>query len=236
MTAPAATLLHGDVLDVLPGLAGRDFAVVVADPPYCSGGMQATGRVKPKHDVRYNPHRDRWILGDQMSTEVYREWLRAVLRLALNACRDSACAFVFTDWRMWPVVQHAGEAGGWTTAQMVVWDKVGKGLGHFWMNQHELVWCGFKNRRRHPPGVGRGNVVAERKPREQAHPNAKPPRLIEALLASVAVEGGVLDPFAGGGSTGIAARQAGREFTGIDVDGEWVEQARRNLQMGLMAA
>lgn len=226
-------IIHGDALDVLPRLRGRGFAAVVTDPPYCSGGMQQAGRVKPKDEGRYNPRRERWILGDQMSTEVYREWLRAALRGALDACADGAQAFVFTDWRMWPVVQYAGEAGGWTTAQMVVWDKANCGMGYFWMNQHELVWCGFKHRRRHPRR-GQGNVFRCRKPAGQAHPNAKPVELAEFLLSAVAVAGGVLDPFMGGGSVGVAARLAGRDFVGIEVDAEWAGCAERVMAEGLV--
>jgi len=222
-------IIHGDALDVLPRLRGRGFAAVVTDPPYCSGGMQSTGRVKPKDGGRYNPARERWIAGDAMSTEVYREWLRQALRGAFDACRDAAQAFVFTDFRMWPVVQYAGEGGGWTTAQLVVWDKAVHGLGNFWMNRHELIWCGFKHKRKHPDGVGRANVFCCRKPSGQAHPNAKPVKLIQYLLAAVAVEGAVLDPFMGGGSVGVAAGLAGRGFVGIDVDAEWVKLAEGHL-------
>jgi len=126
----------------------------------------------------YNPSRSEWIVGDQMSTEMYREWLRHVMRGALDACCDGAQAFVFTDWRMWPVVQYAGEAAGWTTAQMVVWEKVSGGCGAFWMNAHELVWCGFKNRRLHPRRTGQRNTWRGSKPRKQLHPNVKPVEMI----------------------------------------------------------
>lgn len=225
---PKIELLKGDALDLLPSLAARDIAAVITDPPYCSGGMQATGRMKQKDDGGYNPVRDRWILGDSMSTEVYRDWLRKILRMCMDSCVDGGQAFVFTDWRMWPVVQYAGETAGWTTAQMVVWDKTIKGMGRFWMNQHELVWCGFKNKRQHPKS-GQGNLWRGGKPKGQLHPNAKPVGLIRYLLESVAVDGAVLDPFMGTGSVGVAARMSGRDFIGIDVDGEWIDEARANV-------
>ena len=44
-------------------------------------------------------------------------------------------------------------------------------------------------------------------------------------------EGGlVLDPFLGSGSTGIAAIQEGRNFTGIDMTQHYVDIAERRIQ------
>jgi site-specific DNA-methyltransferase (adenine-specific) len=42
--------------------------------------------------------------------------------------------------------------------------------------------------------------------------------------------GTVLDPFAGSGSTGVAAKRLGFKFIGIEMNDEYVEIARRRLE------
>ncbi|MDE2099706.1 MAG: site-specific DNA-methyltransferase [Patescibacteria group bacterium] len=46
----------------------------------------------------------------------------------------------------------------------------------------------------------------------------------------------VLDPFCGSGTTGLVARQLGRDFVGIDLNPEYLEMARRRIgQQGTLA-
>ncbi|MBU7579473.1 MAG: site-specific DNA-methyltransferase [Porphyrobacter sp.] len=40
----------------------------------------------------------------------------------------------------------------------------------------------------------------------------------------------ILDPFAGSGTTGVAAKMLGRKFIGIERNGEYVEQARKRIE------
>lgn len=62
------------------------------------------------------------------------------------------------------------------------------------------------------------------------HPAMFPIPLAEHLIKTFCPEGGtVLDPFAGSGSTLIAAKQLGRQFYGFDIMPEYVEMARQRL-------
>ncbi len=62
------------------------------------------------------------------------------------------------------------------------------------------------------------------------HPTVKPLSLMRYLVKLFAPVGGVvLDPFAGSGSTGVAALQEGRSFVGIERDAHNVEIARRRM-------
>ena len=63
------------------------------------------------------------------------------------------------------------------------------------------------------------------------HPTQKPVRLMETLIELASTAGQVvLDPFAGSGSTLVAARNLGRRFIGYEIRGEYVGVARRRLQ------
>lgn len=62
------------------------------------------------------------------------------------------------------------------------------------------------------------------------HPTVKPIDLMRWLIRLVTPAGGlVVDPFAGSGSTGIAAHLESREFIGIEKDAEAVAVARKRL-------
>ena len=62
------------------------------------------------------------------------------------------------------------------------------------------------------------------------HPTVKPVELMEYLCRLVTPKGGtVLDPFMGSGSTGIAAKNEGFEFIGIEKEKEYYEIAEQRI-------
>ena len=63
------------------------------------------------------------------------------------------------------------------------------------------------------------------------HPTEKPVGLIANLITSVTKPGDlILDPFAGSGSTLVAAKKTGRRFIGIELDDEYFEKAHRRIE------
>jgi len=62
------------------------------------------------------------------------------------------------------------------------------------------------------------------------HPTVKPVELMKYLIRLVTPKGGkVLDPFNGSGSTGMAAVELGYEYTGCELDPEYVAIAERRI-------
>ena len=63
------------------------------------------------------------------------------------------------------------------------------------------------------------------------HPTVKPVRLMEWLCRLVTPEGGtILDPFAGSGSTGVAAVREGFGFVGLEINPEYVGVTRAKIE------
>jgi site-specific DNA-methyltransferase (adenine-specific) len=70
-------------------------------------------------------------------------------------------------------------------------------------------------------GVASGNKL---------HPTQKPTQILTPLIESFCPPGGVvLDPFAGSGSTCVAALSVGRRFVGIEMDDRFHQVACRRL-------
>jgi site-specific DNA-methyltransferase (adenine-specific) len=70
------------------------------------------------------------------------------------------------------------------------------------------------------------------KGKDNSHPTVKPIKLMKYLCRLVTPKGGtVLDPFMGSGSTGIAAKDEGFEFIGIEREKEYFEIAERRVSV-----
>jgi DNA modification methylase len=69
------------------------------------------------------------------------------------------------------------------------------------------------------------------KPATNFHSTVKPIALMEYLIKMVTPKGGiVLDPFAGSGSTLVAAKQNNFQYIGIELDGEYIKIAEARLK------
>lgn len=69
------------------------------------------------------------------------------------------------------------------------------------------------------------------------HPTQKPLDLLLWLVRTFTLPGqSILDPFMGSGTTGVAALQEGRRFTGVEMDAGYFETARKRLVVGQEAS
>jgi len=81
--------------------------------------------------------------------------------------------------------------------------------------------------------IAKGRTAAKGKATMQNHhPTVKPLAVMRWLcrLTKTPTGGVVLDPFAGSGTTGMAAIMEGREFIGIEIDADYLEIARRRIE------
>jgi site-specific DNA-methyltransferase (adenine-specific) len=225
----AVTLYHGDCRDVLPALPqGRSGAdLLLTDPPYGHGyhgrsswaqaGTAALGGVP----------------GDDGSLDV-----GACLAVALRALRPQRHVYVFGPDRF-AGLPVAG------TAELI-WDKGIPGLtgaATAWAPSHERIGFGVYVPSTVNRGQGRGALAARlrrgtvlRVDRPHAsgvkyHPTEKPVALIRDLIESSSCRGEtVLDPFAGSGSTGVAAVMEGRRAVLIELEERYCEVAADRLR------
>jgi hypothetical protein len=90
-------------------------------------------------------------------------------------------------------------------------------------------------RGKHQSSLGGGKMSnrsgnARSNTKQNFHPTVKPKKLMTYLIRMVTPPGGtVLDPFMGSGSTGVAARDAGFKFIGVEKEEEYFEIAKKRI-------
>lgn len=206
------TLYHADAFDPesIPLWTAAD--VLFTDPPY--GLAYTSGRGGSSR----NQPRSKPIAGDR-DTEARDR--------ALALWGPDRAAVVFGTWR---TPRPEG------VRQRLIWDKGWHGMGDFtfpWGPADEEIYVlgdGFAGTRR--ANIYRQNTVPI--PDRTGHPTPKPVPLIRAIL-DYCPPGIVADPFAGSGSTLIAARDSGRPAIGFEIDAEYAEEARQRLARTMVA-
>lgn len=213
------TLYRGDCRDVLTEIPADSCDLLLVDPPYGVGWQSNRGK---NFDA---------IAGDG-DTSVWAEAAPSALR----ALRRHRHAYVFGGL---PVPEQlVGPAD-------LVWDKAMTGLGNLalpWGPAHESI--GFyvyeSSKANRDGGLGRlaarlrqGSVIRCPRPNAAAvtrHPTEKPVPLLRQLIESSSCAGEiVLDPFAGAGSTGVAAVLSGRRYLMIELEERYAEIAASRL-------
>ncbi len=238
---PTWILHHGDALAVLPTLPDDAVDLVLADPPYNSGGRTQSDRTKTNARDKYvsgggrggAAHKLANFAGDNRDQRAYSYWLSLVLAECLRVSRPGASLLVFTDWRQLPSTSDALQAGGWLWRGIVSWRKPisRPRMGGFRSECEYLLWGshGSVDATRNPVYLPGWYSASQPRGRVRQHITQKPLELL-AELVRVCVPGGVvLDPFAGSGSTGVAALASGRSFIGVEVTRHYSEVARARL-------
>jgi site-specific DNA-methyltransferase (adenine-specific) len=232
---PVDQLLQGEALAELRELPDKCADAVVTDPPYSSGGQFRGDRAGAAPSVKYVRSDVRTIRpdfgGDNRDQRSYAYWGALWLSECLRIARPGAPIVLFTDWRQLPASTDALQAGGWIWRGLAVWDKTEAArpmYGRF-RNQCEYLLWGSNG----PMAIG-GDALpgVYRIPVRQAdkhHTTGKPTELLRQLLRIVPAGGVVLDPFAGSGTTAVAAATTGRHFIAIEQEPAYVQIARRRL-------
>jgi DNA modification methylase len=231
-------VLHlGDCREILPTLGKVD--AVICDPPYCSGGFSEAGKQAAKGmGLRSETIREiGWFVNDNMTSAGLCWLMGHVAGWCRRSLKTGGTFTAFTDWRMAGPLAPAIEAAGFRYQNLLVWAKPSAGLGSGFRAQHELA-LHFSNGTPEYHSASYGNVLSVGRVHssEREHQTEKPVELISAIVETTTPVGGVvLDPFMGSGTTGVAAVNLGRRFTGIEISGVYFDIACRRIQAALDA-
>ena len=218
----STTIYHGDALAVL-GALDDPVDVVLADPPYSSGGRSNAERTSMSTRTKYTSsdakHAIPDFTGDSRDQHAHAHWCALWLAAALRLTRPGGICFVWSDWRQLAATSDALQAGGWTWRGVVVWSKTAArpARGRFKLDVEFAVWGSNGDLPVHRV-VYPSSVVAAPPPRKREHIAQKPVEVYEHLLSIAPEPAVVLDPFLGSGTTIVAARAGGHRTIGIELD------------------
>ncbi|MDA8248911.1 MAG: site-specific DNA-methyltransferase [Rhodospirillales bacterium] len=223
-------------------LLGQERAgLVFTDPPYnvpIDGHVCGLGRVR---------HREFAMGVGEMSENQFTTFLAETLGRMAERCRDGAILYVCMDWRHMAELSLAGRQVGLELKNLCVWNKTNGGMGAFYRSKHELVFVFKAGEAPHVNSFGLGETGRYRtnvwdypgisslgRARDEAlamHPTVKPVALIADAIKDCSKRGDVvLDPFAGSGSTLIAAHTTGRLARLIEYDPFYCDTIIRRFQ------
>jgi site-specific DNA-methyltransferase (adenine-specific) len=206
------TLYHGDCREVTQW---TEASVLVTDPPYGIAWSQSFGANQHKQRVPVT------VVKDVIKNDDTPEARDDVLELW-----GKKPAIVFGSWRIPRPIK---------TKHTLIWHKAGAYAGvrsgHPFISNHEEVYIigdGWVS-----TGEPLYSVMTTPEPRHVAvqqigHPTPKPVGLMENLIQRCP-PGLIADPFAGSGSTLIAARNLGRKAVGVELEEKYCEIAAKRL-------
>lgn len=224
-------ILQGDSADLLRTVPDASIDLLLTDPPYNLRGY-STGNIKLAWRRDFNNDVAEW---DEVpfAPEAWRDEFLRVLKPTGNI-------FVFTAYNLlgrW----HEVFDPLFDTFQLVVWHKTNpapKLRRAGFLNSVELIACmwnaghtwNFTSQREMHNFIESPICQGRERVRDPVHPAQKPLRVLRRLVEVASNPGDlVLDPFAGVGSTGVAALELGRRFLGMEIDGAYAAAARARL-------
>ncbi len=142
----------------------------------------------------------------------------------------------FTRWDVEQTFIDAMRMAGFNVRSEVIWDKVVHGMGDCktqFAPTHENIIFAIKGKYSFPGHRPKDVITFSRiiGNQQMVHPTEKPVGLLSNLISSVTKPGDlILDPFAGSGSTLVAAKKTGRRFIGVELDDEYFAIAQRRIE------
>jgi site-specific DNA-methyltransferase (adenine-specific) len=239
-------LCAGDSLEWLNSLPEDSVDCIWTDPPYLLSNDGITciaGKMVKVNKGEWDRSR-----GIELDHEFNRTWLKACRRVL----KPSGAIWVSGTLHVYLSVGMAMMEEGFRILNDIVWEKPAPppnlGCRCFTHSTEILLWAtkakkGGKDRytfnyatmRQENGGKQMKNVWRMMPPTAEEkklgkHPTQKPIALVaRCLRASTNAGDLVLDPFAGSGTTGVAALQLGRNFLGCEREEKYVRLAMKRL-------
>jgi hypothetical protein len=192
-------------------------------------------------------HREFAMASGEMNEAEFTQFLTTTCKNASVFSLDGAIHFVCMDWRHIAEIMATRKAVYSELKNVCVWTKDNGGMGSLYRSQHEFVFVFKVGTGRHINTIelgrsgryrtnvwsyaGVNTMRAGRLDDLAMHPTVKPVALVADAIKDCSRRGDiVLDPFAGSGTTIIAAHKTGRCAYAMEIDPLYVDVVIRRWQ------
>lgn len=210
-----AIFAKGDVRDILPKLKSESFDLLITDPPYrtISGGKGGKGSPRgmlSKNDGKIFNYNDIDI--DEWISDVYR------------VMKEGSQGYIFTNFLNLQHYMETVQKAGFKIHNLLIWEKNTATPNRWYMKNCEYVLFIRKGKARSIKNAGCktvhqfNNIVGDK-----IHETEKPINLLRQYIQNSSTGDWVLDPFAGSGSTMIAALLENIKCFSIEIDDKYIK-------------
>lgn len=204
------TLIHGDCVSVMAHIPSRSVDFILTDPPYL---------------INYTSRDGRKVPGDNNAA-----WLKPAFCGMYRILRDNSFCVSFYSYRHADKFIEAYRSAGFRIVGHFTFPKRYTSSKGFVRNQHECAHLLVKGKPALPHHTI-GDVIEWTYSGNKLHPTQKPiPILLPLIETFCPPKGLVLDPFAGSGTTLLAAHMTGRSYLGIELDANYHAIATKRLE------
>ena len=226
---PHAFVVRQDVLAFLKCQKQESVDLIITDPAY-SGMNQhlllGKGRIVGNYQAK-GENDGKWFEEFHDTAENYSQFLNECARVLKPDRHLFLMLDSFSMLSLGHLVRNV-----FNVKNIITWDKVNIGMGHYFRRQTEFILIASKGKR---PVTRRDipDIWKIKRLHRAQYPTQKPVELFEAMIASSTTQGNadflVCDPFVGSGSAAIAALRQGASFIGCDVSEKAIAFAQNRI-------
>lgn len=203
------TVMQGDCSEVLKTMPPDNVEFVLTDPPYF---------------VRYRDRSGRTVMNDRNPDQIL-----GVFDEIYRVLKPDRLCVSFYSWNHVDSFFAAWKGAGFTPVGHIVFSKEYASSQRFLRYTHESAYVLAKGRPELP-----ANPISDVQPwhysGNHGHPTEKSVEILQPIIEVFTKSGDlVLDPFAGSGSSLVAAALLNRRYIGIELEEKYCALARRRL-------
>jgi site-specific DNA-methyltransferase (adenine-specific) len=203
------TVVHGDCIDVMGRMPARSVDFILTDPPYIAA---------------YKSRENKTILNDDNAA-----WLTGSYSQMYRVLKPDSCAISFYGWPKTDLFFEAWKRAGFRIAGHMIFRKRYASKSAFLQYRHEAAYLLIKGNPAFP-AAPLPDVMDWTYTGNKLHPTQKSIHILKPLIEAFTAPGQlVLDPFAGSGSTCVAAKRTERDYIGIELDANHHATATKRL-------
>ena len=225
-------LHHGDALQLARQLPNESLDMLLTDPPYSSGGLHVGQRTKaPGQKYISSTVQYQEFSCDNMDQRSWAFWCGTWLSEARRALKPGGMVVCFIDWRQLPTLTDVIQGAGFILQGIAVWDKTSGKFrprrNGFGQQAEFIVWASkgkLPARDVYLPGVFQAKLGYHKQ-----HMTEKPIEIAHQIVRLVPPGGVMGDFFAGCGTFLVAAKEAGLQWIGCEMDDHYHQLASARL-------